>query len=86
MDQNKFPLAPQSEEQKLADSHMVAMRAFFGDERAEHLAKVCLTLVQYIVTRTNDPREGLQVICNVKESLELAVKQTSPKENDPSSN
>lgn len=59
---------------RLADAQLVAMRAKYGDEHAEHLAKVMTALGQYLVVRTNSPAEGLDVITNLKEALELAIK------------
>lgn len=84
MDPNLFPPIPKSEQELLADQHTVTLRILFGDERAEHLFKVKLAIVQYVATRTQDQQEGLAVLGQCKEALELAIKIST--NNDPQAN
>lgn len=86
MDLNKFPPIPQSEQEKLADQQLVSLRIEFGDRRAEYLAKVGLAIAQYVVTRTENPKEGLAVMNSVVDALKLAIKLDNLPGNDPSSN
>jgi len=78
-------LTPKTPEEALADQQTVAMRFKYGDERANHLGKVKTALAQYIITRTDTMDEGLDVLKDLVEALELAIKLT-PKANDTQTN
>ena len=87
MDLSKFPPIPKSRQEILADQHLVALRLKYGDDSATRLGKVATAIVQYLVTRTYSPEEGLDVLQNVVDSLKLAITlDKEEQQRDPQTN